>query len=170
MLYARLPREHTRAGHAHITKHVDELDFRVSTHTPVPAMHVITLRVSAVMDRPEKYFASPANIQDCCHFSSNLLRQAGGHSQAGQSHLCLGATQETAAQLLKLLPDCSVLHRFYPLLNPTEDIHLFNISITTLILKFIRSFCAGHVTGKRFKAIYLFIFVVSPETNSRVVV
>lgn len=70
------------------------------------------------MDWPEKYFAAASNIQDCCNFSSNLSRQAGGHSQAEQSHLCLGGTQEMVAQLLKLPPDCLVLRQFYPRLNP----------------------------------------------------
>lgn len=121
------------------------------------------------MDRPEKYFAVPSNIQDCCNFSSNLSCQAGGHSQAEQSHLCLGGTQDTAAQL-KLAPDCSVLHRFYPLLNPSEDIHLFYISIPALILNFINFLCKSR-DGEVFQSyLFIFVFVFSPETNSSIVV
>lgn len=88
-------------------------------------MHVTYNNVSVVMDRPENYFVAASNIQDFCNFSSDLSRQAGGHSQAEQSHLCLVGTQEMAAQLLKLAPDCSVLCRSYPLLNRSEDIHFF---------------------------------------------
>lgn len=99
-------------------------------------------------------------------FSSNILRHPGGQSQAEPRHLDLGGSQETAARLPELACNCSVVHHLY--------LYFFRISKTAP-----DTFCAGHVIGKRSMILLvdddvfqrpLFIFVVSPETNSSVVV